>query len=190
LSWSEPHARQRRPTASQAELERIYAEAQAEDLQADYQVSIVLLFADDALQRFAKGVSGKAPGLNASYGPEYGTHRGKVKLTALLRAGTNAIRHVSEWDDYPWTTQMGAVYPRIEHCQSEFERMAMRNIIIFQNVFGLGITERIRDVVSMRMLIQVDGNFLGGQPTDYAHFESAMMEAAREIAAERGGNGA
>jgi len=77
-----------------ADLERIYADAQAEDLQADYQASIVLLFADDALYRFAKGALGRAPAFGAGYGHDYGTHRGKVPLTDLLRASTNAIRHV------------------------------------------------------------------------------------------------
>jgi hypothetical protein len=77
--------RPRRTRPSAEKLERIYAEAQAEDLQADYQASIVLLFADDALQRSARGVLGKAPGLEPGYGPEYGTHMGVVKFTTLLR---------------------------------------------------------------------------------------------------------
>jgi hypothetical protein len=100
------------PTPSQEELQRMYAEAQAEDLQADYLAGVLLLFADDTLQRFAKGVIGTAPGLGSGYDPEFGTRRGKVRLTAFLRAGTNAIRHVSEWEDYPWEIEdPGKIYP-------------------------------------------------------------------------------
>jgi hypothetical protein len=49
----------RKPTATPGDLEQMYPDAQAEDLQADYQASIVVLFADDALQHFAKGLFGK-----------------------------------------------------------------------------------------------------------------------------------
>src|SRR6202046_4613875 len=67
----------RRPTVSQETRPRIYADAQAEDLQAEYIAGVLLLFADDTLQRFAKGVTGGAPGLGVGYGKEFGTHRGK-----------------------------------------------------------------------------------------------------------------
>ena len=45
-----------RKRLSRSELDQIYLNAQAEDLQADYQASLVVLFADDSLQRFASGV--------------------------------------------------------------------------------------------------------------------------------------
>jgi hypothetical protein len=186
LTSSGSGLRRRRPTATEEDLERIYSEAQAEDLQADYQASIVLLFADDALQRFAKGVLGNAPGLTPGYGSEYGTHRGTAKFTTLLRAGTNAIRHVSEWDDYDWPRVFGAVYPTLDNCTNERERQDMSNIVVFQNVFGFGFTERIRDVQSMNILARVDGR-LGTERTKYEHFEEAMVEAAREIAVKKGG---
>lgn len=182
-------ARTRRPSIDEATLERTYAEAQSEDLQADYQASIVVLFADDALQRFAKGVVGNAPGLDPGYGKECGTHRGSVKLTTLLRAGSNAIRHVSEWDDYPWMVEGGAVYPTLEAAKPGRERQAMESIVVFQKALGHGVTERIRDVQSMNIVIHVDGHL--GTPNDgpqYARFEAAVIDAAREIAAHIGGD--
>ena len=175
-------SRLRRPTASQEELQRMYADAQAEDLQADYLAGILLLFADDTLQRFAKGVLGVAPGLGPGYGAEFGTHRGKVRLTALLRAGTNAIRHISEWDDYRWEIEHpGKVYPTLPECKNDYERQIMKNIVVFQNVLGWGLNERIRDVQSMRILIQIDGR-LGSDPPDYDRFEQALSATAHEIA--------
>lgn len=55
----------------------------------------------------------------------------------------------------------------------------------YWHTIGLELNDRIRDVVSMRVLIQVDGN-LGTEPTYYARFEEAMIGAAREIAANKG----
>jgi hypothetical protein len=172
----------KRPVPPRAELDRMYAQAYAEDLQADYLAGVLLLFADDALQRFAKGVLGTAPGLGDGFGLQYGDHRGKVRLTALLRAGTNAIRHVSEWDDYPWNVlHPGKVYPMLEECATERERKILENIVIFQKALGYGIHERIRDVQSMRILIQIDGH-LGAEAPDYGRFEEAVLAAALEIA--------
>ena len=180
----------RRPTKSDVELKRMYAEAYAQDLQADYQAGIVLLFADDTLQRFAKGLLGSAPGLGPSgYGREYGTHRGKVKLTTFLRAGTNAIRHVSQWDDYPWSERHpGVVYPDLADCRTDREREMISNIEIFQKVLGLGISERIREPLSMRILIQVDGNLSPDSPMVYARFARELIAAAREVADVKGGD--
>lgn len=176
----------RRPGPSRAELDRMYAQAYAEDLQADHLAGVLLLFADDALQRFAKGVLGVAPGPSNGFGPQYGDHRGKVNLTTLLRAGTNAIRHVSEWDDYPWNTlHPRKVYPTLEECTNEKERRILENIVVFQKVLGYGIHERIRDVQSMRILIQIDGRF-GTEDPDYDRFEEGVLAAAREIASASG----
>lgn len=176
----------RRQVPSRTELDRMYAQAYAEDLQADYLAGVLLLFADDALQRFAKGVLGVAPGLGDGFGPQYGDHRGKVRLTALLRAGTNAIRHVSEWDDYPWNElHPRKVYPTLEECATDRERRILENIVVFQRVLGYGIHERIRDVQSMRILIQIDGRF-GTEEPNYDRFEEAVLATAREIASANG----
>jgi hypothetical protein len=161
---------------SQEELDQMYLDAQAEDLQADYQASVVVMFADDTLQRFASGVLGKGPGLDPGFGPRYG---GDVRLTTLLRAGTNAIRHVSEWDDsdFPFP------YPDPSKPMKKRWRQPMESISVIQRAFGIGIHERIRDIVSMRILVAVDGK-LGTEPTNYGRFESAIITAAREIAVE------
>ncbi len=162
---------------SKEELDQMFVDAQAEDLQADYQASIVVLFADDTFQRFAGGVLGKGPGLNPGYGPTYG---GGVQLTTLLRAGTNTIRHVSEWDD----SSLPFPYPDPSTLPKKSPwRQPMESITVIQRAFGIGIHERIRDVVSMRVIVAVDGK-LGTEPTDYTRFEAAIVQAAREIAAE------
>jgi hypothetical protein len=164
-----------RQRPSRAQLDRMYVDAQAEDLQADYQASIVILFADDTLQRFAKGVLGKAPGLEPGYGPAY---REGVRLTTLLRAGTNGIRHVSEWDD----SDLPFPYPDLSALPKKSRwRQPIDSITVIQRALGIGIYERVRDVVSMRVIIAVDGK-LGTEPTDYARFEAAMVAAAEEIA--------
>jgi len=85
------------PTAEQIErCDALWAEAEAEDLQTDFQASIVLLWADDTLRRFERGVLERPPSFARGYGPTYGEN---VPLTTLLRAATNTLRHVSEWDD-------------------------------------------------------------------------------------------
>lgn len=59
----------------------------------------------------------------------------------------------------------------------------MESITVIQKAFGIGIHERIRDVVSMRVIIAVDGK-LGMQAPDYVRFESAIIQAAEKIAGE------
>ena len=116
-------------TLPKATLDRMWDDALAENVQADSQASIVLLVADDALQRFVRGVLGSERRAEG-YGPAYGApYKGLVKFTRLLRAGTNAIRHVSEWDDlpwrdyYPWPGGGRDVYPPLDDCR-QLEREA------------------------------------------------------------------
>jgi hypothetical protein len=63
-------------------------------------------------------------------------------------------------------------------------RQAMQNISIFQRVFGIGVTERIRDPVSLRVITQVDGRL--GNGTSYDRFEDAALAGARENAGQKG----
>ncbi len=165
-------------------------EAQVEDTLADHFASVVLLFADDALQCFARGVLGEKNHRSLDgYGPTYPdakNHSGTVALTTLLRAGTNAIRHVSEWD----TPSFPFPYPAMPHCKKTRTCaicQALPSIDVIQRVFGLGIHERIRDPVSMRVLIRVDGH-LGspGSVPSYHRFEEAVLSAATQIAAKSG----
>src|SRR5579862_4840989 len=152
-----------RPPLAQVDLDRMWDDAVAENVQADMQASLVVLVTDDALQRLMRGLLGdeRRP---EGYGPEYGVpYKGLVKLTVLLRAGSNSVRHVSEWDDlpwntyYPWPTATGGVYPTLDECKVltkiaraqrdivERMRLAMQSIDVFQRVFGIGVNKRIRD---------------------------------------------
>lgn len=170
------------------DFERRQYEAQVEDNLSDWQASLVLLFADDALQDFARGVLGKSHNTLDGYGPAYTdtTNSGRpVHVTTLLRAGTNAIRHVSEWD----TPRLPFPYPAKGNCENDWQRAVVRNIDVIQRAFGLGIHERIRDVVSMRVLIRIDGTLgtPGIQP-DYSRVEAAIIAATRDMARKAGGD--
>jgi len=158
------------------DAEVLYADAIAEDLHCDMQATIVVLFADDLLQRFGQRVLKKKIGLD-SYGPIY---RG-VHLTSLLRATTNCVRHVSGWEDYPFP------YRDLKDAESNDERRAIRSIEVLQTAYGLGKHERIRDFVSWHTVVTIDGLY-GTHPPDYQRFEAALVEGARAIAQHSGSN--
>lgn len=153
------------------------AEAQAEDLAADQQATIVVLWADDTIRRFARGVLGKAANLVEGYGPRFGRVNDPVSFTAMLRAATNTLRHVSEWDD---NDDLAFPYDPAT-VQTDNAKRAIENITILQRAFGIGVHEPIRDVVSWRVLVAVDGK-LGTEPPDYGRFEATIIAAARDIA--------
>jgi hypothetical protein len=159
------------------EQKRVYADAEAEDIQADQQASILILMADDALQRYAGSLFGKAPGLDPGYGPEC---RG-VRLTTLLRAGTNTLRHVSEWDAMFTTLP----YPTFDFSNKEHQKdlrfQPMRSIQVLQKAFGYAINDFVRGPVSWAVVVSVDGQYGTAKP-DYARFESTLIAAARDIA--------
>lgn len=166
---------------SRVELDAMWLDAIAEDFQADHLAATVVLAADDSLKRLSRGIHGKAPELEAGYGPEYGP--GKVPLTSLLTAATNTLRHVSEWDE---TRKPAFPYkPLSEYEVNSLEWQAMRNITIIQRAFGRGIHEAVRGPISMHVLVTVDG-FGGTSPPAYERFESAVLEAARGIATAKG----
>lgn len=150
--------------------EALYANAIAEDVHCDMQATVVVLFADDLLQRFAQKVLGRKMGLDG-YGPLY---RG-VHLTSLLRATTNCVRHVSEWEDLSFP------YRELKDAESNDERKAIQNIEILQKAYGIGKHERIRDFVSWNTVVTIDGLY-GTSPPDYQRFEDALFEGARHIA--------
>jgi hypothetical protein len=164
--------------------EVLWAEAEAEDLQTDLQASIVVLWADDTLRRFERGVLERKPRFARGYGPTYGEN---VPLTTLLRAATNTLRHVSDWDDdedlvFPYDLTVVN-----DKDASNEVKQAYRNIAILQRAFGIGKHEPIREPVSWRVLVAVDGQ-RGTAPPDFARFEAAVLASAREIAAEAGGS--
>ncbi|MGA3036657.1 MAG: hypothetical protein ABSE64_04150 [Vulcanimicrobiaceae bacterium] len=169
------------------EIPDYHYEAQVENVLADHQASSVILFADDTLQTFARGLLGKKHKTLDPYGPRYEDVRSRsnpVALSTLLRAATNAIRHLSEWDNpkFPFP------YPTLDACQDgrcPFHK-AISNIDVIQRAFGIGLYERIRDVVSMRVLIRVDGGFGSDPGPSYQSFEGAVRDAATQIA-ERAG---
>jgi hypothetical protein len=182
-----------------ARRDRIWIEAQAEDLFADQQASILILWADDTLRRFARGVLTMPPTFKKGYGRTYGCWPPQsvpVPLTTMLRAATNTLRHVSEWDDNPElvfpydkferkTRQLKALMSEQQRRDYNNAEQAIENIAILRQAFGIGVNEPIRDVVSWRTLVAIDG-YLGTHQPDYQRFESAMLTAAREMADEAG----
>ena len=161
------------------DLRRLWLDALAEDFQSDQQAAPVILVAADTLQRFAKGVLGKAPGVGSGFGPAYGGYGGEpVSLTSLIRAATKLLRHVSEWDDDP---NLQFPYPAPEDLKKGSRLLQpSQSINVLQRAFGIGRHEPIRDVVSMRVLVAVDGLF-GTAPPNYDRFESAVTQAAEQI---------
>lgn len=170
----------REPRADVEDLDRMWVQAYAEDLHADHQAGVVLLFADDALQRLAKGALNlrAAPGIKTAFGRHYSG----VRLTALLKAGTNAIRHASEWDE-----ELQIPYPQAEQRTSR-QRQQMESIEVLQRVLGVGISEPIREAHSWKILSLLDGKY-GTEDPDFARVESAVVGAAKEIAASAGSDG-
>jgi len=166
---------------SPAELDGMWLDAIAEDFHCDHLAAPIVLTADDSLKRLTRGIHGKVSELEAGYGPEYGP--GKVPLTSLLTAATNTLRHVSEWVEkrkpaFPYK-------PLSEYEEGSIELQAMRNITVIQRAFGIGIHESVRDPISMRVLVSVDG-LLGTSPPSYERFEAAVLETARAIASAKG----
>jgi hypothetical protein len=156
------------------EIDELSFAAQAEDLQSDLHASTVVLAADDAIRRFAAGVLGMPLAFEPGFGPLYAG----VPLTTLLRVGTNTIRHVSEWDDLamPFPYRVDAT---LDGRTDREEKRALQSIRIIQRAFGIGIHDQIRDVVSFRILVAVDG--LPAQPS-YDRFEAALLASASAIA--------
>lgn len=164
------------PRIEPASVDRevLYANAIAEDLHCDMQATIVVLFADDLLHRFARKILGKKIGLDG-YGPLY---RG-VHLTSLLRVTTNCVRHVSEWEDLSFP------YRELKAAESNDEHKAIQNIEVLQKAYGIGKHERVRDFVSWHTVVTIDGLY-GTNPPDYKRFEDALVEGARDIAKAAG----
>lgn len=156
----------------------LWAEAQAEDLQTDFRASIVVLWADDMLRRFERDVLKREPSLATGFGPVYGEN---VPLTTLLQVATNTLRHVSQWD-----VDKEVRFPyEPAKAKSSAAKQAHRNIAVLQRAFGIGKHEPIREPVSWRVLVAVDGQ-LGTAPPDFGRFEAAIVAAAQAIAAQAG----
>lgn len=107
--------------------------------------------------------------------PGHGPLYRSVHLTSLLRATTNCVRHVSEWEDYPFP------YRDLTHAERNDERKAIQSIRVLQQAYGLGRHERIRDFVSWHTVVTIDGLY-GTNPPDYQRFENAIVDGARAIA--------
>ena len=159
------------------ELGKLYVDAIAEDIAADLHAAVIVLFADDVLQRFAKGLLGSAPGLVPGFGPTYNG----VALTTLVRAASNAVRHLSEWDD---NKRLTLPYPDPSEIPTNSPlRKPLQNIAVIKKATGIGYHERVRDTISMRALIAIDGTL--GNASDgpsYRRIEAAVIAGARAIA--------
>jgi hypothetical protein len=104
-------------------------------------------------------------------------------LTTLLRAATNTLRHVSDWDEDP-----DIVFPYDpQTATTKVAKQAYNTIAVLQHAFGIGKHEPIREPVSWRVVVAVDGQ-LGTAPPDFGRFQAAVLTAAHEIAAEAGGS--
>ncbi len=157
---------------------RLHSEAQIMDLQADQFASMVVCFGDDTIQRFRRSVLGGSAALYPGYGPTYLGER----LSTILRVGSNAYRHVSEWDD------MFERLPYPELCEvkeGSSKYQAVQNIQVIQRTFGIGKHDMIRDPISWRVICTIDGQF-GSAPPSYDRFEEALIDAARDIASSGG----
>lgn len=151
--------------------------ALSEDRNSDWQASVVILFAHDALKRFSRQLLGKALGMASGYGPLYNG----VPLTTMLQAGAHAVRHISDWDDNP---ALSFPYDEKRIRKNRGAREAYRSIKVFQSVFGKGVYERFRQLQSWPVLCQMDGLY-GTHRPDYARVERAIVTAASDIAAEK-----
>ena len=169
----------------QPDLDALWIGGIAEDYAADLQAAPVVLTADSQLRLFGKRVL-KRQVIEPGFGPLYKSSIGDVRLTTLLWAAANAIRHVEEWDDNPDLARLP--YPEISSLRKGSDtRRAMQSISVIQRAFGIGIHELVRDPVSCRVLVAVDAP-LGLVPPAYARFEEAVLQAAREIADAAGGD--
>jgi hypothetical protein len=151
------------------QVNELYRIAYADDLRCDLQASLVVLFADNAIQRLGKRLFQRPIGLRG-----FGTLFNDVHFTTLVRATTNTLRHVDDWADLPFP------YPEADAATSPIERVQLENIVVLQKAFGIGKHEAIRDLVSWRTIVTIDGLY-GSQPPDYRRFENALLAAAREI---------
>ena len=156
----------------------LHLAAEGEDMQADWEASVVVLFADDVLRRYKRRVLPKGR-QRESFRP---TYNDGVRLTELLWAGGNAIRHVSEWDD---DEELVFPYDPANIEKGSNQERAWGNIRIFQRAFGKGIHERIREMQSWAVLVTMDGLY-GTHEPDYARIEQTIVKSAREIAEAAG----
>ena len=102
-----------------------------------------------------------------------------VHLTALLRAVTNAIRHVSEWDD-----DQTLLFPYDLNEQKD-KKQQLDSIRIMQKVLGYGVTERIHIAPAFDILAMIDGQWWSRKtPPDFGRFDEAVQVAAAQIIAE------
>jgi len=153
--------------------------AYAEDIVAHQQAGVVLLAADNALWRLSRSLLpiGDA---KAGYGPSYNNG---VRLTTLLRATTNAIRHVSDWDDDADREdgERRKLYFPYDSPQNEGQQ-ALTSITVIMDALGYGTHERIWIAPSFDVLVTLDGTWYSGRTkADFSKFEAAVQEAESQI---------
>lgn len=154
--------------------------AYAEDIAGNHQASIVLLAADDALQRLAAGVGVEALSLRLHAGPVY---RHGVHFTSLIRACTNAVRHVSEWDDHVDRDDGDSrkLYFPYSDPRNVGQR-ALQSITVLQEALGVGIHDRLYMAPCLDALMVIDGQWYDQKvPADFSQFEGAVLAARDKI---------
>jgi hypothetical protein len=147
----------------------------------------LLLVADDALQRLGGALLGRHS-FDLAYGPRY-HHEKSAPLTQLLRAMTNCVRHVSEWNDSKTLTfpYFNEFEPAKTARNWKTNKQAMQTIEILHANFGLGANGPITAAPTFMLLKLIEGRFgTPGVVPDYFRFETAIMQAAREMADDSG----
>jgi len=156
------------------DTEQLRLEAYVEDKRADLLAALVLLTADNALQRLGRALVDR-PRLRQGFGPILKS----VPLTTLLRATTNCVRHVDEWDENP---NLHVGYEG-SSATDRATTQALETIAVLKEALGVGRHERIHQAPSFTVLALIDGKF-GTDPPDYRRFERAILSTAREIISE------
>jgi hypothetical protein len=112
-------------------------------------------------------------------------YRNDIRFTTLVRACTNAIRHVSEWDD-DLDREDGdsskLFFPYEDNRNSG--RRELDSIRILQKALGVGMHERLYMAPSLEVLMTVDGQWYDGKSkADFGQLERATLASRDEIIA-------
>lgn len=131
------------------------------------------MFADDLLRRFYRQLFGKPLPFEPGYGK---AHNGEVRLTTLLQAGGNAIRHVSWWAD-----NLKFPYPEDDTGLTNEEKRALANIRVIEKAFGSfgGPWNR---PPTWDVLFWMNAGSDWKPEENYDNFEAAIVDAALQIA--------
>lgn len=161
--------------ANQDVAHALHNDAYTSDVQAEMFASTAILLADDLLRRFYRQLFGKPLPFEPGYGK---AHNGDVRLTTLLQAGGNAIRHVSWWAD-----NLKFPYPEDDAGLTNDGKKALANIRVIEKAFGSfgGPWNR---PPTWDILFWMNAGSDSKPDDNYDNFEAAIVDAALEMAEE------